>query len=280
MVWSDLLVHWSGFYWYTIKPTPEQLQEGEKTIWDWLELLVIPLAIAISALIFSSLERKNEQNIAQKRRQEDRAIADLQLEEDRRIEDERAQEAALQLYLEQMSALLIDKELRTSTQEDEVRIVGRAWTLNILRRVKTSRKGTVVSFLFESGLITEHNTLAPLRGADLQEIVLQRAELPGVNLGHSNLARASLQNAWLGRAYLEGANLQGANLQGAILTIADLQGANLQEADLRGTVLTGANLTWAFNLESANLEQSRYDKKTQWPIGFDPASTGAIRVEE
>ena len=34
-----------------------------KTLWDWLQLLIIPLALAIIAILFNRAERKNEQRI-------------------------------------------------------------------------------------------------------------------------------------------------------------------------------------------------------------------------
>src|SRR5579864_8261349 len=38
-------------------------QQG-KTLWDWLQLLIIPLALAVIAFLFNRSERKNEQRVA------------------------------------------------------------------------------------------------------------------------------------------------------------------------------------------------------------------------
>lgn len=243
-IWSDLAFHWTGYSRFTTPLTAEQLLERQKTIWDWLELLLIPLVLAAGGLWFSQAERRNEQAAAERNARRERALADAQ-----------AQEAALQAYLEQMSGLLIDQGLRNSTPDAEVRVVARAWTLTVLRRVKGERKGTVLRFLHESGLINTENTIVSLAGANLR------------------------------RANLRGANLYKANLFEADLRRADLREADLGEADLRhlrhlrqtasfGVILGSANLS------EADLRGSTYNSQTQWPAGFDPQAAGAILVEE
>ena len=56
------------------------------------------------------------------------------------------------------------------------------------------------------------------------------ADLEGVNLEGANLEGADLIGVNLRGAYLEGANLEGVNLEGAYLRGADLEGANLRDA--------------------------------------------------
>src|SRR5215204_6051824 len=85
---SDLYYHWTSYSWYTVLFTPEQVAESQKSIWDWLELLLIPLVLAGGGLWFSLAERRNEQAIAERRVNRERVIA-----------DERAQDAALESYL-------------------------------------------------------------------------------------------------------------------------------------------------------------------------------------
>jgi hypothetical protein len=87
------------------------------------------------------------------------------------------------------------------------------------------------------------------------ELLADRNECPGCNLGaallryrylpQANLAGAMLQRADLSFANLAGANLAGANLAGADLSFADLTGANLTGADLSRAILTGSQLTGA-----------------------------------
>ena len=95
------------------------------------------------------------------------------------------------------------------------------------------------------------------------------SSLAGANLSGAALSGASLQNAAMRGADLHRADLHLANLVGADLRGADLRGVNLGGADLRGADLREARL------QRADLSPSVYDAETQWPTGFDPATSGA-----
>ena len=66
----------------------------------------------------------------------------------------------------------------------------------------------------------------------------------------------------------------GANLQGANLRNADLVGTDLREADLGGADLRGANL------DGAVFKETRYDRLTEWPVGFDLSFAGGLVQKE
>lgn len=244
IVWTDLTYKWSTYSSFMSAPTPEQILERQKTIWDWLQLLIIPIVIALSAMAFGWMERRNEQVIASERVRQEWKIADERLKEDHRIAGERAQDAALETYIGQMSTLLLDRNLYTSDATDEVRAVARTLTLTILQRLSGDRKGVVLQFLYESGLITGNKSMLSLASANLENVNLVGTNLVGANLGYANLKDANL-----GLANLENANLVG---------------ANLRLANLRGTSLRDAN----------------YSEQTRWPAGFDPVATGAILVRD
>jgi len=80
----------------------------------------------------------------------------------------------------------------------------------------------------------------PLRGADLQEIKLDRADLKGVDFTGADLSRASLI----------GAQLEGAKLKDCLLLNTDLTGADLSDADLQDAHIHGANLSGAIFIGS------------------------------
>src|SRR5215212_10204824 len=63
-----------------------------KTLWDWLRLLIIPFVIAVTGALGGYFFTRSENRAAQ-------AIA-----------DERAQDEALQAYLDQMGQMLLDKD--------------------------------------------------------------------------------------------------------------------------------------------------------------------------
>ena len=68
-----------------------------------------------------------------------------------------------------MAELLLEKKLRT-TENKEVRNVARTRTLAVLRTLDGTRKGIVLRFLKEAGLIDKEKTIVDLEGADLIEI--------------------------------------------------------------------------------------------------------------
>ena len=199
-----------------------------KSLWDWLQLLIIPLALAIIALFFQRTNIRSEQEIAQDKQHQD----------------------LLQAYLDRMSELLLEKKLRQSEQDDDIRSVARARTLAALQILDGSRKGTIINFLCESKLIEKDNPIIDLDFADLTKV-----ELFGSHLSQTYLSCANLQSAHLTGADLSGANLYYVLLQKANIAYADLSKADLSEADLTGADLEVANLGGA-NMKKANLESA------------------------
>ena len=87
------------------------------TLWDWLKLLIVPAVIAIGGLWFNHQQQERQRE--DERRQQERGLE---------IENQRAQDAALQAYLDQMSQLMLEKDLRNSAPESELRTLARART--------------------------------------------------------------------------------------------------------------------------------------------------------
>src|SRR2546430_17242879 len=67
-----------------------------KTLWDWLQLLIIPVVLAVGGYLFNYTTSRNERNAADKRNQTERELG---------LDNQR--EAALQTYLDKMSELLL-----------------------------------------------------------------------------------------------------------------------------------------------------------------------------
>jgi uncharacterized protein YjbI with pentapeptide repeats len=195
---------------------------ADKTLWEWLQLLgalAIPLVLAFAGFWFTSQQEKSGQL----------------------VEEQRAQDAALQAYLDQMGTLLLKEELRKSEEGSEVRTLARARTKTVLERLDSTRTAAVIEFLIEAELAQ----LIGLSGTNLSKV-----NLSGANLSRANLSDANLSGTTLIGANLSGADLSGANLSGAYLDDADLWGAvlskaNLSDADLFGTDLFGADLSGA-----------------------------------
>lgn len=271
-----------------------------KTLWDWMELLVVPIVLATGAWWLNKSERENEHEIAEKNR-----------EEDGRIADERRHQSTLEAYFDRMVELLLEHDLMDNESERKVlSTIARTRTLAVLRSLDANRKGHVVQFLYESGLISTERVVvnlseadlsganlfwANLRGAHLSKVNLSEADLSGlVDLRDAHLIRTNLQRTDLIGADLRGAKLIGADLRraklsgahlnnidlsmadlcGASLIGADLSGADLSNVDLNGVYLFGATVTdeqlaQAKSLEGAMMPDGTEFSKENWQAEFE-----------
>ena len=115
----------------------------------------------------------------------------------------------------------------------------------------------------ESGAARLHG--AVLRGASLQEAVLD-----GVDLTRADLSDAALRSASLSGACLEGASLARADLTGANLAAVRASEADLGEALLEDARFTGAVLRFA-RLGGALLEHADFTDADLWGAKLDGA---------
>jgi hypothetical protein len=246
--WFD----WTGFNGYnkvtiahTISGTnagtvtkTEEYQPG-KGLWDWLNLLgvlAIPAVVGLGAAWYTAQqgevsERENKDN---------------------------QREAALQDYIDKMSELLLAQNLRNASADEEgqksarvrtlldlrgvpirsgpieVQKSARVRTLTVLRGLDAERKGSVLRFLYESGLIDKDNRIIDLSYADLRNASLGGADLSGANLRNASLSVANLSVADLGVAGLSlTIGPSNADLSGAIVTSEQLDKAR----SLKDTIL-------------------------------------------
>jgi len=203
-----------------------------KTLWDWMELLIVPVFLAGGAFYFNDRSR----------RESERMKAEEQQMHDRQLAADLRQEAALQTYLDRMTELILKEKLR-ATKNKELLSVAKTRTLFVLRGLDEKQKAIVLHFLYEGGLISKRNPIINLTGADLRGANLTRANLSSVELSGADLSYTTLMYADVTNANLLGADLSGADLGDANLQSADLSGANLRGADLNNTKLTGANVS-------------------------------------
>src|SRR5437016_97839 len=60
-----------------------------KTMWDWLQLLIVPVALALIALLFNRATTRTEQKIAADRYKQDKEIASRHYHQDQQIAKQR-----------------------------------------------------------------------------------------------------------------------------------------------------------------------------------------------
>jgi uncharacterized protein YjbI with pentapeptide repeats len=238
---------------------------GPKTLWDWLDLLIIPVVLAAGALWF----RKEEQEI-------ERIRSEAEAHTARFVAEQRAQEAALETYFDRMSELLLDKDnpLLASKAGSAYQEMAFTRTVTVLRRLDTKRRNLVFDFLRDARLLgiktqrevrtdagtkrmeVESDPVAIFAGRNMQGIDLSEANLSEANLEEANLSGTDLSRANLRKANLIGAELYKAKLGKANLSEAHLDVAKLTEADMKGADLSGVYMPGA-NLEGANLQEVR-----------------------
>jgi Pentapeptide repeats (8 copies) len=223
-----------------------------KTLWDWLQLLIVPLALAFVALLFNLSATRTEQNIATHRYEQDQQLA-----MDKQRED------LLQTYLDRMSELLLDKQLRASKPDTEVRNIVRARTITILFQLDARRIGYVFAFLRESGLISNepNKSIVSFSQADLRKINFSQADLHGAVFVNANFREANLCGADLREADLREAiftpdtnnvlDIRKDILRGEPFGDAILDGADLRDADQTDTVITVEQLESVNQLKGA-----------------------------
>lgn len=200
----------------------------DKSIWMILELVLVPITLAIFIYFLDRFERQAER--------------DLNLDNQR--------ERLLQNFFDSMTDLILSENLKGSKEDDEVREIARIKTLTTLKRLDCDRRSSLLEFLYETELIQERNNtkiIIGLNDANLEGINLYSADLYGANLKNSHLKGAQLEMAVLTGANLENSHLEGANLKHAymdnvLLDNAHLENANLEKAHLKGAFICTAHL--------------------------------------
>lgn len=200
---------------------------GRKSVWTTLKdnaALVTAIGALIGVLLtgaFNTCTANKDQEAQRKleafNAKKQRELEAFNAEKQRELEEEKAQDARLQTFLDQMGDMLLNEELRSSDEGSDLRTLARARTLTTLRPLDAGRKTQILQFLVEANLVQTIDGTGPvisLENADLSEVDLQGK----VDLG------------------------------GADLTFADLRGADLHEADLRDAMVTQEQLDHAKTL--------------------------------
>jgi uncharacterized protein YlxW (UPF0749 family) len=79
-----------------------------KTLWDWLQLLIIPVVLAVAGFWLNQIQKSREQRTTQQ-----------QAELERELTRDNQQENLLQAYIDKMSELLLKEHLLRSARESK-----------------------------------------------------------------------------------------------------------------------------------------------------------------
>lgn len=213
-------------------------QESDKKKRDWIDLLAIPIVLALVGAGLSWLNNAFQQKLA----------------------DNRQRDAVVTQYIQNMKELLLDKDrpLRESKENDVSRDVARIFTTTTLQQLtsdedkngQNKQKASVLLFLSLSNLI---KTSEP--------IVMLGSSILGSDMDFSG---AYLPEGYLEGAALSGVNLSNANLTGAYLNQANLAATRLDNANLKNAQLDGAYLLQTYLFKAKNLTNKQIKSACNW----------------
>ncbi|NEP00502.1 MAG: hypothetical protein F6K58_17840 [Symploca sp. SIO2E9] len=204
------------------------------TLWFLIELLILPFLIGLSVYFIQRRINTTQKKVATVK--EHQQILETYINSIRDIE----------LFQG------LESSLHKSEPGDQVRVIARGMTLTSLRSLQEDgqRKGRLVLFLQEAGLINARDPKIRLNTADLKS-----AKFPGFKLEEVNLSYADLRCTPPEKIYdpdkcadLSNAKMIGADLSGADLTAANLEGTNLRNANLEYTYLKDVKINSQTNL--------------------------------
>jgi Pentapeptide repeats (8 copies) len=182
-----------------------------KTLWDWMQLLLVPLMLAIGGFWLNQIQKSRDERAIEQRDKTEHEIA-----RDKQRED------LLQTYLDRMSELLLEKQLHSpaspyeirNVTRDEVRNVARVRTITVLFQLDARRIGYVFAFLREAGLMsTTSESIVSLKGANLTKINFSQARVEQADLSGADLSEADLSEAKVTEERLK----QAVSLKGATM---------------------------------------------------------------
>lgn len=203
-----------------------------KSVWDWLDLLIVPSVIGLSVAYFESMGRLTELEIAERNN-----------EVEREISKERYWESTFKEFLDKMTVFVIENGLLKAQANADLTNIAIMRTRTTLRILNAKWKQEVVVFLSESGITKSIPGIlcnCDLSKTDLNRIGLSNADLSDAQLNDAILSGANLNASELSRASIVGAKLIGTQMQAATLTSADLTNSDLQGASLSRSKLTAA----------------------------------------
>lgn len=248
----------------TEKKTPWLLKprKGGKTIWDWLELLIVPILIAIAAGIFTLISTSRQIEIS-------RQLNEIHKQRDKDVKNRNQQDLLLE-YMDEISGLVEQQLLNLDDNDSKAqKTIATARTISILRALDSDRKGELIQFLSTVQLINADNPVidlfsANLMNANLKISILRKADLNATLLFGANLWGTNLIEADLSQAILKEASLEKANLEKANLKEANLNQTNLNKANFIGAInIVPKQIKLACNWEKAKFTEEFKKKLAQ-----------------
>ena len=257
---------WSGFQ--------------KKSFWDWLQLLIVPLMLALGAFYLNSAADFRDYQIAQEQKHQEILTDYFSKMQDLIVETKKSKQTPGSKESNSEERLLL-----------EFRPTAQALTLSVLEQLDGKRKGKVITYLAESQLITANNdnpSSLPeikLNGANLKEIVLKNVDLysiidmknkdriiNGIKINNANMERANLSKVNLFKSDLMGSNLENATLQNVNFAGSTMKSSRFINGQITDVDFTGVNLSETI-FDNIKLENITISDKTNFDNACFTTST-------
>lgn len=249
-----------------------------KTFWDWLQLLIVPLVLAVAAFGLNAAQADRDRQSEQSR-----AERELQV-----VRDE-ARERSLHSYIERMSELILNRRLPVSgavspAHRANAQMLARTLTLVELHQMDGRRKAVILQFLWEMGLIRQKSRWVMSEGSRRWEYTGQLT-YPIVNLAGADLRGLKMDELQLSPNSATLASAIGNRHGGGIHQVrigVDLRGTELEGASFRGTNLANADLNEAnvrdVDFGDAYMVATAFDQSCLTGTSFRNAHLGRERL--
>jgi len=225
-----------------------------KTLWDWMQLLLIPTLLGLLAYAFTNAQKSREYAIALLNKREQ----------------------ALQQYFDYMTHFIVEHDLSGEQQYKDASRIARARTMVVLEMLDGKQKGHVLRYLVEAELILQKQPFIGMRRANLRGLVLDpgsydHCDLRGVNLDGAILPWCNFNNTLMTGITMENADLESADLSSSDLNYAWLTKSNLYDANLRRAHLIKVKCQDA-NFQRANLSEANFRSARMRGANFQGAN--------
>lgn len=238
---------WTGFRYYN---NVNQLEV--KKLWDWLDLLIVPVSLILLGWLYKTYEKTKEE------------IKEI----------ENKQNEILDSYFRIISEFISNSNLLDTNKNKESRVIARTRTIVALENLEGERKGQVLQFLYESNLIDNEkiNILgANFKCLQVSGIVLRKLTIKGVYFCNSNFENTFLDksrfiscdftNTNFNKSSMEDTSFEYSNLSKCKLSNIDLtkvnfEGSNLNDADLSNSIINRSQLDKIFKKKNLKLNNT------------------------
>lgn len=207
-----------------------------KTLWDWLDLLIVPVSIGVVGWIYKEYEKSKEE---------------------RRIKEDKYNDI-LDSYFKNISDLILNSNLTKNKKNKKSKKIARTRTIIALEELDGERKGQILQFLRETKLLKKIDILgANFSEGDFEGLVLRNQIIKGVNFKNSNFDNSYLDGTQFISCDLDSCSFSNSSLKNVDFNYSKLNNSTIRNTDVTTVKFEGAELN-NVDLRSTNILPSQF----------------------